>query len=756
LAFAGSALAVVPTLPTGFQVVTLADNFAPPGDNSIMDVAWASDGRMFAADRGGYVFVHKPTDPPGTNQLVLDISGHVNDAATTDHGLLGIATDKDFATNGYLYLLYTYDETGTDDTGRKVSTLRRVTIDSTTNTAVGGVNTPAETTIIGQVPATIGTGAAGSCGAPSNTNDCIPSEGSSHSIGSVRVASDGTLFVGTGDGNDYTKVDPLTFNDNNPQTYSGKIMHIAPNGNGLPGHPFCPADSDLTHVCTKIYAMGLRNPFRFTVRPAGGLAIGDVGENAYEELDLSSGGEDFGWPCWEGVGHTPFQDDSNQRYDTTQYCMDRYALPNTTTAPAYSWSHLSYPIDQSKCNTTVGNTAIGGPTYTGDQYPAGYRGTIFFGDWTCRWIGRAVVSGNTVSSVQPFASGWHGGVDLLSAPDGNIAYVDDTGVHEIVYGPGNHAPSVAPTATPSSGAATLPVTFHANGSDPDSDSLTYDWDFGDGSAHGSGANPSHSYTSAGNYTATVTADDGRGMTASDTVPVTVTPGSGGGPDQAPSVAPTATPSNGLAPLAVSFQANGSDPDNDPLAYDWDFGDGSAHGSGASPSHSYVQAGNYTATVTADDGRGMTATDTVAITVTAPGVFPFTPPPASGVEGIRARGVPRPQLSATVARLGAGGLASGSFVSTKSVRKLDLSVWRGRANASSCRWWSKRSRALKRGACGQPHWMAATLHRTGSRYTWTLDLGAALPLGSYTLVLRALPRSSALAPSERLYKRLRVR
>jgi glucose/arabinose dehydrogenase len=655
---AGSALAADPTLPAGFQLVTLANDFGPPGDNSIMDVAWAPDGRMFAAERGGYVFVHNPGDPPGTNPLVLDISGHVNDAATTDHGLLGIATDKDFTSNGYLYLLYTYDETGTDDTGRKVSTLRRVTVHPD-NSVDGGVSTPTETTIIGQIPGTIGAGASGSCGAPSNSNDCIPSEGSSHSIGSVRVASDGTLFVGTGDGNDYTKVDPLTFNDNNPETYRGKIMHIDRAGHGLAGHPFCPTDTDLTHVCTKIYVMGVRNPFRFTVRPAGGLAIGDVGENAYEELDLSSGGEDFGWPCWEGIGHTPFEDaSSHERYDTTKYCTDRYADPtDTPTAPAYNWSHLNYPIDQTKCNSTVGNTAIGGPEYMGDQYPAGYRGTIFFGDWTCRWIARAVVSGNTVTGVQQFASGWHGGVDLLTAPDGNIAYVDDTGVHEIVYGPGNRAPSVTATATPSSVQATLDVTFHANGTDPDSDPLSYDWDFGDGSPHGSGANPSHSYTSAGSYTATVTADDGRGMSAAATVAVTVTPA----------------------------------------------------------------------------------------------------PPASGVGGAHARGhVRRPRLSASVAKFKGRALLKGSFTSRYSVRTLEVSLWRGRAFAKRCRWWSRSARSLKHGSCKRSHWMRVHLHHRGRRYTWTLNLRGAPPHGSYTLVLRALPRSSKLAPSAQLHKRLRAR
>jgi glucose/arabinose dehydrogenase len=662
LVLGAASAAADPTLPAGFQIVPLANNFGPPGDDSIMDVAWAPDGRMFAADRGGYVFVHMPGDAANVNELVADIHGHVNSAATTDHGLLGIATDKDFESNGYLYLLYTYDDTDTGATGRKVSVLTRITVGSD-NKAVGGSGTngvtdPTETVLLGKKLNTTGAGADGSCGPPSNTNDCIPSEGSSHSIGSVRVAPDGTLFVGTGDGNDYTKVDPLAFNDNNPQTYRGKIMHIDREGHGLPGHPFCPADTNPADVCTKIYAMGLRNPFRFTVRPEGGLAIGDVGQNAWEELDLANGGEDFGWPCWEGNVETPFEDGAMMTYKDSPFCKARYANPAATgpapTFPAWSWFHVNYPVDLSKCTNTVGNTSIGGPEYMGDQYPAGYRGTIFFGDWTCQWINHATLSGNTVTGVNLFASGWNGGIDLLSAPDGNLAYIDNTGVNEVVYGPGNHKPQV--TASGTTDAAPLTADFSSTASDPDGDSLNYDWDFGDGSPHGTTANPTHVYASPGLHIANVTVDDGRGMSASASATVTVTPA-----------------------------------------------------------------------------------------------------PAGGVEGTKTRlHLARLRLSVSSARLGSGGSISGSFSSAHSVRKLVVSLWRGRANATACRWWSARSHSLKKGSCKQPHWLTAKLHRKGTRYTWTLKLGKSLPRGSYTLVLQALPRGSGIAPSARLHKTLRAR
>lgn len=334
--------------------------------------------------------------------------------------------------------------------------------------------------------------------------------------------------------------------------------------------------------------------------------------------------------------------------------MNRYAAGPDPNPPAWSWFHVNYPVDLSKCAYNLGNTAIGGPTYMGDQYPAGYRGTIFFGDWTCQWIDQATVSGNTVTNVTQFATGWKGGIDLLSAPDGNLAYVDDTGVHEIVYGPGNHKPQVSASGVADS-----------------------------------------------------------------------------------------------APLTADFSSTASDPDGDPMTYDWDFGDGSPHGTSANPTHVYASPGLHIATVTVDDGRGMSASASAAVTV--------SPAPTGGVGGTKVRvELTRLRLSAGSARLLRDGSIGGSFTSAHSVRKLNVSLWRGRANASACRWWSVRSHSLKSGLCKQPHWLVAKLHRKGTRYTWTLELGVALPPGSYTLVLQALPRSSGLAPSERLRKSLRVR
>ena len=176
----------------------------------------------------------------------------------------------------------------------------------------------------------------------------------------------------------------------------------------------------------------------------------------------------------------------------------------------------------------------------------------------------------------------------------------------------NAAPSVMTAADPTSGRAPLQVRFGADAIDPDGpeDEITYLWDFGDGAGSQFGRDVSHTYTTPGTYTATVTATDRRGAFDTDEVTIVV---DGPPANQPPTVEIAADPRSGTSPLPVRFTSAARDPEGQGLLMVWDFGDG-AKGAGPSISHTYRSPGTYTATLTVTDPGGATATASVQITV----------------------------------------------------------------------------------------------------------------------------------------------
>ncbi len=177
---------------------------------------------------------------------------------------------------------------------------------------------------------------------------------------------------------------------------------------------------------------------------------------------------------------------------------------------------------------------------------------------------------------------------------------------------GGDGPVVEAFADPSSGAAPLAVTFSASGVDPDGGAIAgYKWTFSDGGTF-FGSSVSRTYTTAGEYTATVAVSDDEGEVTEKTVTVSVT-GTGRPPEIIEAVADR---TSGPAPLDILFQAVADDPDGDELTYRWDFGDGGA-AFGEEAEHRYLEVGEHTATLTVTDAAGNTDTAEIAITVTDP-------------------------------------------------------------------------------------------------------------------------------------------
>ncbi|MEP5610764.1 MAG: PKD domain-containing protein [Cyclobacteriaceae bacterium] len=181
--------------------------------------------------------------------------------------------------------------------------------------------------------------------------------------------------------------------------------------------------------------------------------------------------------------------------------------------------------------------------------------------------------------------------------------------------PRNASPIPKGLVGPTFGTVPLLVTFDGSESfDLDGSITAYNWDFGDGST-GTGAITTHTYTQAGTFTATLSATDDVGLVSVSPVSVEIEVL----PNDPPTAVGSFTPTSGEAPLLVFFDGSAStDADGTIASYEWNFGDGSS-GSGATTSHTYTSAGNYTASLTVTDNAGASS-DPISgnIVVTATG------------------------------------------------------------------------------------------------------------------------------------------
>jgi len=204
--------------------------------------------------------------------------------------------------------------------------------------------------------------------------------------------------------------------------------------------------------------------------------------------------------------------------------------------------------------------------------------------------------------------------------------------------PENRPPTVRLLATPTEGEAPLTVSFAASANDPDGDTLTYLWDFGDGETAAGEAEREHVYEEVGSYTATVTVDDGVNQPVQEAISITVTGGDddgGGDPEpptepepppgeenEAPSVAINEPEGPVVVDVPVLLTATVNDPDGDNLTFEWSvIGDESdrADVAIATPDAQDTQvifddANTYTLQLTVDDGVNEPVSDTITVDV----------------------------------------------------------------------------------------------------------------------------------------------
>jgi glucose/arabinose dehydrogenase len=265
-------LALLAFAPARASALSL-QSIGPSFDQPIFATSPPGDPRLFVVERPGFIDVLHD----GTVSQFLDI----HDRTTNDgeRGLLSMAFDPNYASNGLFYVYYTGD--GPNAGGA----LGDIHIDEFRVSSNPNVADPASRRTVW----TFSHGA------------------SNHNGGQLQFGPDGYLYFTTGD-------NANSANAQQAENPYGKIHRIDPHGagNGVHGIPPTNPFAGVPGATQEIWGMGLRNPFRFSFdHLTGDLVIGDVGEVSHEEVDLSPAstgggrGANYGWPCREGFSSGP-------------------------------------------------------------------------------------------------------------------------------------------------------------------------------------------------------------------------------------------------------------------------------------------------------------------------------------------------------------------------------------------------------------------------------------------------------------------
>lgn len=350
----------------GFALEIVATGF----DRPVLAVPDPSDpARLFVVEQGGRVKILEPgaTTAPADNFLDIDVKNKVPMEIGPEQGLLGFAFHPDYPTDPRVYVNYNpgmwQGAAPTYVAEFKVDANDPNKADPASERLVIAIDQPA----------------------------------SNHNGGMITFGPDGYLYIGMGDGGGSN--DQFDTGRDFKALHS-KLLRIDVEPDGTPdsnkpcgqcdmldGFDYTvPADNPFVgddNYAPEIWAVGLRNPWRFSFDTDGTLYVGDVGQNQHEEVDIATKGADYGWSLMEG----------NNCFSGN---CDTSAPPNGVNSQGFTAPIAEYPHGDD-CSIT------GASVYRGCQVP-GWAGTYLYGDYCSGKVYGLVWDGNTVQDLGEVAS----------------------------------------------------------------------------------------------------------------------------------------------------------------------------------------------------------------------------------------------------------------------------------------------------------------------------------------------------------------
>ena len=591
-------------LPPGF-----VDELVLSGFTDVVGVTFDANDRMYVWERRGVV--HVVENGQVLTPALIDISEEVG--GWRDFGLLGFALDHDFLTNGHMYLYYVVDRHhllhfGTPLYNPATNEYFNATIGRITR-YTAEASTGFTTTDLGS--RTILLGESASTG--------VPILHQSHGTGALAFGADGSLLASAGDAASYTAIDAGNlgvtyyaqaladgiirpeenvgaFRSQMLDSHNGKMMRLDPaTGDGLASNPFFdPANPRSAR--SRTFALGLRNPFRFIVRPGtgnadpsaadpGSIYVGDVEWGTWEDIHiLNEPGMNAGWPLFEGltehggyqVTMTENQDAPNPLFGQNGCTIEFFRFQDLL-AQEQKDHNPSFP-NPCDPNQQISPAA---PTFMHHRPLLDYRhgadiarAPIFNGNIAAvATIGSAEspIAGTPFRGRASAAGAWHSGLGFPAPYGGAYFHLDfaEGWVRAIIMDEDDHAEEVLDFGT-----IAAPV---AMAEDPTDGSLLY---------------------------VSFSAKQVRRIRYNGSVNLPPVP------------RPTADVEFGAGPLTVQFDGSESaDPENSDVTFAWTFSDG-ATSTHPSPIHTFASNGGvptaYDATLTVTDDLGASDSETIQV------------------------------------------------------------------------------------------------------------------------------------------------